>query len=146
MTGRADSLRAIETEVARLLRRVRQVIALRARAVHPELSAGAYLFLVHLDQTGPVRSSALVEEFGIDKGAVSRQLHGLEDLELIAREPDPDDGRATLLALTPDARRRLRRVQRERSARFDDRLADWSDAELAGFVDRLARYNAALED
>ena len=44
----------------------------------------------------------------MDKGAVSRQVQHLTELGLIERTPDPADGRAALLAVTDDARRRSR--------------------------------------
>jgi len=142
---RAESLRRVEHEVGALIRRVRRVIGDRARAVHPDLQPATYLLLTHLDEPGPLRASALVDVTGVDKGAISRQVQQLVDLELLTRTQDPDDGRATLLAVTDDARARLRRVQRDRRRRFDQRLGEWSDADLADFASRLADYNAALD-
>jgi DNA-binding MarR family transcriptional regulator len=86
-----------------------------------------------------------VEELGIDKGAVSRQIQHLVDLGLLEREPDPADGRATLLSLTADARTRLAQVQAERSERFGRLLGEFSTSELVAFADQLGRYNAALD-
>jgi len=102
--------------------------------------------LTHLEDRGPLRSSAVVDDLGIDKGAVSRQLQHLVDLGLLEREPDPLDGRATLLSLSADARARLGRVQTERSERFDRRLGDFTTSELAAFAEQLGRYNLALDD
>jgi DNA-binding MarR family transcriptional regulator len=144
-TQRQQSLRRIESEVGVLIRRVRRVIGERARAVHPELAAATYLLLAHVAETGPLRASALVDDMGLDKGAVSRQVTHLVELGLLERSQDPDDGRATLLAASDDARERLATVGRQRSERFGQRLSDWSEADLADFADRLAHYNAALD-
>jgi DNA-binding MarR family transcriptional regulator len=144
-TQRQQSLRRIESEVGVLIRRVRRVIGERARAVHPELAAATYLLLAHVAETGPLRASALVDDMGLDKGAVSRQVTHLVDLGLLERSQDPDDGRATLLAASDDARERLATVGRQRSERFGQRLAEWSDEELSDLAERLARYNAALD-
>jgi DNA-binding MarR family transcriptional regulator len=144
-TQRQQSLRRIESEVGVLIRRVRRVIGERARAVHPELAAATYLLLAHVAETGPLRASALVDDMGLDKGAVSRQVTHLVDLGLLERSQDPDDGRATLLAASDDARERLATVGRQRSERFGQRLAEWSDQELSDLAERLARYNAALD-
>ncbi|MGH3346304.1 MAG: MarR family winged helix-turn-helix transcriptional regulator [Nocardioides sp.] len=145
MTHRAQSLRQIEHELGVLIRRVRRVIGDRARAVHPELQPATYLLLSHLDEAGPLRASALVDATGVDKGAISRQVQQLVDLGLLTRAQDPDDGRATLLQVTADAHARLGQVQRDRRRRFDRRLGEWSDADLADFAARLADYNAALD-
>lgn len=144
-TRRQQSLRRIESEVGVLIRRVRRVIGERARAVHPDLAPSTYLLLAHVAETGPLRASTLVDDMGMDKGAVSRQVTHLVDLGLLERSQDPDDGRATLLVASADARDRLDRVGRERSERFGRMLSDWSEADLTDLADRLTRYNAALD-
>lgn len=142
--SRAELLAGLERELGVLIRRVRRVIHERARAVHPDLHPAAYLMLGHLATHGPQRSSAMVDAFGIDKGAISRQVQSLEDLGLVERSPDPDDGRATLVAATPEAVRRLDDVAADRRRWLDSQLSEWSDEELAGFAAELARYNRAL--
>ena len=82
----------------------------------------------------------------MDKGGVSRQVQALVDLGLVERQPDPEDRRAILLDATDEGRTRLDMVRRHRSDRFDQRLADWSDAELGAFAAQLAAYNTALSD
>jgi DNA-binding MarR family transcriptional regulator len=142
--SRGESLRRLEAEVGVLVRRIRRVIHERARAVHEDLQPSAYLLLAWLAEEGPVRASAVAESFGIDKGAISRQIQHLVDLGLATREPDPDDGRATLVAASPDAVRRMADVAAHRRKWLDEQLGDWSPDELAAFVDTLARYNDAL--
>lgn len=146
MSTRADSLNQIEHEVNALIRRIRRVIGDRARALHPDLQPATYLLLAHIAERGPVRSARVVEAFGIDKGAVSRQVHHLMELGLVERAPDPADGRASLLSVTDAARERLAEVQRQRLERFEERLGSWSDSDLRSFADALARYNASLEE
>lgn len=142
--GRDESLRRLEQEVGVLIRRVRRVIGERARAVHADLQPASYLMLGYLASHGPVRASEVAEVFGIDKGAISRQVQHLMDLGLLDRSPDPNDGRATLLAASEDAVRRLEEVADLRRRYLDERLGDWSDDELADFAGTLARYNATL--
>ena len=146
MAARADSLHQIEHEVSAMIRRIRRVIGDQARALHPDIQPSSYLLVAHVAEQGPVRSSRVVEAFGIDKGAVSRQVQHLVELGLLEREPDPADGRATLLRLTEDGRERFAEVQRKRLERFEERLGDWSDADLATFAQALARYNASLDE
>ena len=142
--ARGESLRRLEAEVGVLIRRIRRIIHERARAVHPDMQPTAYLLLSWLADEGPVRASAIAESFGIDKGAISRQIQHLDDLGLVTREPDPDDGRATLVAASDDAVRRMRDVAAHRRKWLDEQLGDWSSAELNEFVDTLGRYNEAL--
>ena len=141
---RADTIRELEQEVGVLIRRVRRVIGVRARAVHESLQPASYLMLGYVAEFGPIRASAMAEIFDIDKGAISRQVQHLIDLGLIEKTPDPDDGRATLLSTTDEAVRRMQDVAAHRRKWLDEQLGDWSDEELAGFAKELGRYNAAL--
>ena len=145
MAHDTDRLLRLEHEVGRLVRRVRRVIGERSRLVHPDLQPSSYLLLSYVAKAGPVRQAALVEELGIDKGAVSRQVQHLVDLGMVERTRDPEDGRATLLAVTAEAQGRLAEVAAARRQLLADRLGGWSDDELTAFVDALSRYNAALD-
>ena len=146
MSTRNDDLRSIEAEVGTLIRRVKRVMGERAREVHPELHPMTYFMLTHLATHGPLRGADLADAFGMDKGGVSRQVQHLVDLGLVDRRPDPEDRRASLLAPTEEATRRIRELRQARSELFDERLAAWSDADITEFADRLAVYNAALAD
>jgi len=142
--NRTESLMALEGELGVLIRRVRRVIAERAQAVHPELNGATYLMLGAIRERGQVRASEMAELFHIDKGAISRQVNQLLELGLVDKVPDPADARASLLSLTPDAETRLDEVTQFRRAWLEERLGDWTAADLDSFVNELARYNAAL--
>lgn len=143
--SRPESLRQLEHEVGVLIRRIRRVIGERSRAVHPDLQPASYLLLAYLAESGPMRSSAIAGTFDVDKGAISRQVQHLVDLGLVDRQPDPDDGRATLVSASESAVRRLAEVSSERRRWLDERLSDWSDDDLRGLVESLGRYNGALD-
>ena len=143
--SRADQLGRLEQEVGVLIRRVKRVIGERARAVHPDLQPASYLMLTFLATEGPQRSSVVSERFNVDKGAISRQVQHLSDLGLLDREPDPADGRAVLSSASQDAVRRMEAVDRDRRVWLEERLEDWSEDDLRGFVGGLERYNRALD-
>ena len=140
-----ETLRALEHEMSVLVRRIRRVIADRARMLHPELSPVSYSMLMALNDSGPRRASDLVEIFSIDKGAVSRQVQSLLELGLIERTPDAEDRRAMILAISEEGHRRLASIAATRRHEVRERLDDWSDADLTEFVRSMARYNSALE-
>jgi DNA-binding MarR family transcriptional regulator len=78
----------------------------------------------------------------LDQSTVSRHVRALEQLGLVERTGDPDDRRAALLSLTPAGKERLAAIITERRAIFSSATAGWSDddrAQLAGFIDRMAR-------
>ena len=143
--SRADELGRLERELGVLIRRVKRVIGERARAVHPDLQPASYLMLTYLAAEGPQRSSVLSERFGVDKGAISRQVQHLSELGLLEREADPVDGRAMLVSASDDAVRRMQAVDRDRRRWLEEQLAGWSEDDLREFVSGLARYNAALD-
>jgi DNA-binding MarR family transcriptional regulator len=140
-----ETVRALEHEMGVLVRRIRRLIAERARMVHPDLSPVAYSMLMALNESGPRRASDLVGLFSVDKGAVSRQVQSLLELGLIERDPDPEDRRAAILSITDEGSRRLESIAVARRSEVIGRLAEWSDEDLRGFVDAMARYNSALE-
>jgi len=140
-----ETLRALEHEMGVLARRIRRVIAERARMLHPDLSPIAYSMLMALKDSGPHRASDLVDMFSIDKGAVSRQVQTLVELGLIERSPDPEDRRAMTLAITEEGSRRLTNLALTRRHEVSALLGDWTDGELREFVKSLGRYNSALE-
>jgi DNA-binding MarR family transcriptional regulator len=140
-----ETLRSLEHEMSILVRRIRRVIAERARMLHPELSPVAYSMLMALNDSGPQRASDLVEIFSVDKGAVSRQVQALLELGLIERSPDPEDRRAMILAISEEGHRRLDSIALQRRSEVNERLVGWTDDDLSSFVRTLSRYNAALE-
>ncbi len=139
-----ETLRALEHEMGVLVRRIRRVIAERARMLHPDLSPVAYSMLTALRDTGPRRASDLVDIFSIDKGAVSRQVQALVELGLIERTPDPEDRRAMTLAITEEGSRRLANLALIAGTRS---ASGWTagPTRAAEFVKSLGRYNASLE-
>ena len=142
---RAEVLGELEREVGVMVRRIRRVIADRARAVHVDLAPSSYLMLTYVAENGPMRASEIAEQFDIDKGAISRQVTHLTELGLLARVTDPGDGRAMLVSVSDEGRTRLTDVAQHRRKWLDERLGDWADEDLTGFVAALGRYNRALD-
>ncbi|MFF9343242.1 MULTISPECIES: MarR family winged helix-turn-helix transcriptional regulator [unclassified Streptomyces] len=136
---------ALERELAVFLRRARAQSGEMAREVHPELEPAAYGLFVRLDDAGPQRATELSGYFGVGKATMSRQLRALEQLGLVARDPDPADGRASLVRLTDEGRDRFRHVRDARRERYVRKLADWDRAEVAELARLLHHFNQRSE-
>ena len=137
---------ALERELAVFLRRARANSGEMARELHPELEPAAYGLLVRLESAGRQRATDLAAYFGLGKATVSRQLRALEDLGLVAREPDPADGRAFLVHLTDEGLARYRSARDARRDRYVRKLADWDRNEVAELARLLHHLNARAED
>ncbi|TLQ43808.1 MarR family winged helix-turn-helix transcriptional regulator [Streptomyces marianii] len=137
---------ALERELAVFLRRARASSGEMAREVHPELEPAAYGLLVRLEESGAQRATDLAGYFGVGKATMSRQLRALEELGLVTREPDPADGRASLVALTDEGLTRFRAVRKARRDRYVRKLAGWDRGEVAELARLLHQLNARSEE
>ncbi|WP_327697644.1 MULTISPECIES: MarR family winged helix-turn-helix transcriptional regulator [unclassified Streptomyces] len=136
---------ALERELTVFLRRARANSGEMAREVHPDLESSAYGLLVRLDECGRQRATELAAYIGVGKATMSRQLRALEELGLIAREPDPADGRAWLVHLTDEGRVRFRAVREARRERYVRKLAAWDRMEVAELARLLHQLNLGME-
>jgi DNA-binding MarR family transcriptional regulator len=62
---------------------------------------------------GAQRAGALCRRLGIDASTLTRNVDRLEAVGLVARVPDPEDGRALSIQLTADGRRAADRVEQQ---------------------------------
>jgi DNA-binding MarR family transcriptional regulator len=86
----------------------------------------------------------LVEADGPDASTLSRRVAALADRNLLARTPDPRDGRAHRVALTEHGRAVLHAERRRRAALVTDALADWDETDRAHLTRLLIRLSASL--
>lgn len=132
-----------------VIRMLRMLQATRARAprVHPSLEPTHHAVLVALrDQPG--RVGDIAERTIADASTVSRQVSHLTALGLLAKVPDPEDGRAQLVALSDEGLAVLDELVARREAWFHELLADWPEEDVRAFtayVDRFCDSVAADE-
>src|SRR5882757_907981 len=84
-----------------------------------ELSASAAFVLNRVCREGPIRLTTLAAREGVSQPSMTQLIQRLERLGFVTRLPDPDDGRATLIGVTPHGQTMLddrKRVRRERLA------------------------------
>lgn len=134
---RTDSIDSIQRELTAFSRRAR---ALSSR-IHPGLTLVSYAILDHLREVGGCRGTDLASHFLLDKSTVSRQVATLEKLGLVERSPDPEDQRGQIIHPSETGAELLRKAAEQRHQAFLNRLAHWSDDDVAVFADLLERYN-----
>ena len=135
------------TEVAAALRVSIGLLLRRMRQVRPdgELSLPETSALARLERSGPATSSALAKEEQISPQSMGATLAALEARGLVARQPDPDDGRRAVLTLTGAGQQVLRDKRSARVAQLAAALSSaFSPAEVlqlkaaAPLLERLA--------
>jgi DNA-binding MarR family transcriptional regulator len=143
---RAASEEQLATEVSQLMRLMHPV---KAAAVAREAGSGvghdrSAMLLLFLLLPGPLRPGALAEASFADPSTISRQVAELVKRGFVRREPDPSDGRASLLAITDAGREVCERLRTMRRDLLAAAVEGWSDDELATFASLLTRFNGAL--
>jgi DNA-binding MarR family transcriptional regulator len=135
-----DVAGALRVSVGLLHRRLRQVRP-EGELSLPETSA-----LARLDRGGPATPGALAKLEQISPQSMGATLAGLEARGLVARRPDPGDGRRAVMSLTEAGRRVLQDKRAARTQQLAQALsAGFSAAELgqlmaaAPLLERLAQ-------
>jgi DNA-binding MarR family transcriptional regulator len=140
-----DQIQASLQTVARLITQVRvHERLLQSAGVRLDRAGAAALYKLHLHGDA-IRVTALAEMLDVDAPTVTRKIQQLERDGLVVRHADPDDGRASLIGLTPAGRRTLQRVLRARREWLERLLEGWDDRDLAQFGSLLGRFAASLE-
>lgn len=120
----------------------KQQASFAARMSKTGIDRSAIVLLKNLLHLGPSRSRALAEAVHSDPSTVSRQVAALVSDGLVERRADPEDGRASLLAVT-DHGVRLLEEQRARFALSIARMVShWDPADLDTFVGLFERFLA----
>jgi len=117
---------ALQMSIGLLRRRLRQVRP-EGELTLPEVAA-----LARLDRSGPATASALARLEQISPQSMGATLAGLEARGLVARSPDPGDGRRIVLSVTGAGQQVLRDKRSARTEQLAQALsAGFTAAELA---------------
>jgi DNA-binding MarR family transcriptional regulator len=108
---------------------------------HTTVPVGA---LAMIDSAGDCHLKDLAARSALDPSTVSRAVATLVKSGLVGRSADPADGRASVLALTPEGRRTLDEVNGWMDDRLADALKDWSPEDIAVFSALMQRFATDL--
>jgi len=122
---RTDAVRALEAEFSELITRMRRILTENANRVSPGMLPGAYKVFTTIVRREAVSQSTLAETLVVDKGQLSRTVRELEQLGLVRRDPDPADGRASILSPTPLGLERLAEARAPQENTLLVALEDW---------------------
>jgi DNA-binding MarR family transcriptional regulator len=133
-TDLSEVAAGLAVSVSLLRRRLQQrpVEGVDGMPTMPELSA-----LVRLDRFGPATNADLAKAEHISPQSMSATLATLERRGLIARSPDPEDGRRIRLAITDAGRQTIATKRAVRTQQLAAALARLDDDEIAALRDAV---------
>ena len=111
------------------------------------LEAGWHDVLATLRRQGPpyrLRPSEFTGTLMLTSSGTTKRLDRLEQAELIAREPDPEDRRGTLITLTAAGRKLIDDVMEAHLANERRLVASLTDAEQRRLADLLRKLRLGL--
>ncbi len=114
--------------------------------VDPELSRADIVALGVLASRGTCRPGQVAEALCVDRSVISRQLATLDQLGLIARAADPEDGRAELVSLTGAGQERLTAARDAMCAALAERLDPWDVPEIEQLIGTLSDLTQRLQN
>ncbi|GIM96977.1 MarR family winged helix-turn-helix transcriptional regulator [Paractinoplanes toevensis] len=105
----------------------------------------ALMLLFPLRFHGPMRVTDLAEVKQADPSTVSRQAAQLVKAGLVRREADPEDGRASRLAITEAGLDACRQLHDAREAMLAEVLSSWPTERVEAFIELFTEFNTAVE-
>lgn len=120
--------------ITRTARRMRQTAS-------SELGISATASLATIERFGPMTPSELASAESVQRPTATRIIGRLEELDLVERAPDPEDGRCSLISITQGGRALLRQLRERKEAYLASGLRELGERDLA----TLGRAAAILE-
>lgn len=105
---------AIALEIRSVFRKVK--LHLRGHGQHGDLTPSQVAVVLRLEEGGPATVSSLARAEGMRPQSMSAVMTPLQQAGLVGGMPDPNDGRQTLMSLTPKC---LKWLKEGRAARQD---------------------------
>jgi DNA-binding MarR family transcriptional regulator len=125
-----------------IVRRTRALETTAATAGDVPSSVIAVLGL--LSDTGELRLGALAASVGVDTSVISRTVAVAQHRGLVARRPDPRDGRACLLSLTERGRQCLADRRNKRLRLLSAVIDEWEPGSAEALLAGLTRLRDGL--
>ncbi len=133
-------------EDAVMLALVRVGKRMRQRFPGEDLEFTSIPLLKALQHYGPQRVSVLAEHLHLDASTVSRHVRSLEDRDMLERTTDPDDGRASRVAISDLGRSRVEEGAARRRELLGRAMADWDDADREALRRLLYRLATDIQE
>lgn len=121
----------------RIVRGLHRAAQIQRRAAGADPFGPVSIGVLNHAAAAPVRPTAAAAELDVPPQSITRAVTELVTAGLVRREGDAADGRSYVIALTADGQAAITRFRTDLASRFAEHLADWTDAEITTFADRL---------
>ncbi|GAA1129629.1 hypothetical protein GCM10009630_29420 [Kribbella jejuensis] len=113
---------------------------LKAKQPGDTIDHSAHVVLFALRCNGALRLSDLAARLELDASTTSRHVRSLEQLGLVRRSPDPDDGRAFRVELTEQGVEQWETSARHRMELLSAAMEGWSEEDVQTFERLMTRF------
>ncbi|HZX01693.1 MarR family transcriptional regulator [Kribbella sp.] len=113
---------------------------LKAKQPGDTIDHSAHVVLFALRCNGALRLSDLAARLELDASTASRHVRSLEQLGLVRRSPDPDDGRAFRVELTEQGVEQWEASARHRMELLSAAMEGWSEEDVQTFERLMTRF------
>lgn len=127
--------------IARLYRQLAQASGDDLTLTYAQLSA-----LARTQEHGPLRIGELAAHEQVAAPSLTRTVAPLLGAGLVAKQPDPSDGRSWLVSITPEGAEVLARIRRTRSELLARRMARLDADQLDALLAALPALEQLLTD
>ena len=143
----AEAAAALERAVPMLVRWFTRSEVKRSMLAdaQPALSWTDAWLLGRIADTGPVRLSHLADWQEVDRSTMTTQVRRLEELGLVDRATDPDDGRAVRLHATRAGKERHQSTKQTARLVYEALLRDWPEDDLRAAAQVARHLTQTLE-
>ena len=113
---------------------------LKAKQPGDTIDPSAHLALFVLRCNGALRLSDLASRMEIDASTASRHVRSLEQVGLVRRSADPDDGRAFRVELTEQGTQEWEAASKRRMELLSRAMDGWTDSDIETFEKLMTRF------
>lgn len=106
----------------------------------------AFLLLNQLIYRTAARPTDVADAIGTGRSNVSKIVRRLEGAGLVGRMPDPQDGRQSVIGLTPAGREVAERIVAVSSGAYELIFDDWTDDEFAQLEKLVVRMVTSMDE
>ena len=140
------TLKQSSEQFLNLMDRLRRVGPQTAPPKEADISPSQLAFLAFLTKNPGSGIQAMASSLKLAKPTVSIGVSQLEDAGFLARNPDPQDGRAVQLFLTPEGQELHRRTFEFRCKKFECLLKDLTPQERTTLINLLEKAIKTVEN